>query len=134
MSRTIIYVHVKIILDFPITYKIYSSALPIRMRMWTSNSKHGSFRLNANKTTSQRGEHSCKCKELSLKRKERMGSVLLRNDDMLHFLWNYINSRTSNECCPHQQIQTVRLPTPSGCRQTRRLYTTGSWQNTPLPW
>ena len=42
--RTIINVHVNIILDFPITY-INASVLnlPIGMRMSTSNSKHSSF-------------------------------------------------------------------------------------------
>ena len=40
MSRTIIYVHVDTLLDFPITYRNVSVVLSIRMRMSTYNSKH----------------------------------------------------------------------------------------------
>ena len=47
--------------------------LPIRMHMSTSNSKHGGF-LNKQKMKipTQKGKHSCKFTELSLKRKEGM--------------------------------------------------------------
>ena len=72
MSRTIIYGHVYIILvlGFPITYTDASVLLPIRMHMSTSNSKHGCF-LNKQKMKipTQKGKHSCKFTELSLKRK-----------------------------------------------------------------
>jgi len=49
------------------------SAFPIRMRMSTSNSKHGSFLYQKIiKIPTQKGEHSCKCAELSLKRIEEI--------------------------------------------------------------
>ena len=42
-----------------------------RMRISTSNSKHGSFLYKKIMNIStQKGEHSCKCTELSLKQKE----------------------------------------------------------------
>jgi len=41
------------------------------MRMSTSNSKDNGFFTKKNKKiTTQKGEHSCKCTELSLKQKE----------------------------------------------------------------
>jgi len=47
--RTIIYCHVNIILDFPITY--------INMVV---------FFVKSDEVPTQKGEHSCKCTELSL--------------------------------------------------------------------
>ena len=45
--------------------------------MYTSNSKHGNFLfLKMLKILTQKGEHSCKCTELSLKRKECIGSII----------------------------------------------------------
>ena len=65
MSRAIIYVHVNIILNI---LKCVS-ALPIIMRMSTSKSKHDRIGGFYNENT-QKGEHSYKCTELSLKLKE----------------------------------------------------------------
>mgnify|MGYP000287742769 FL=1 len=50
MSRTIVYFHVYILLDFPITYR-NASVLIIRMSMSTSNSKHESLKNNEREST-----------------------------------------------------------------------------------
>ena len=66
ISMTIIYVNVNII---SVSLLTWNNA--IRMRMFTSNSKHISFLSKIEwKKNTQKGEHSCKCTELSLKRKE----------------------------------------------------------------
>ena len=46
--------------------------MQFRMRMSTSNCKQCSFRYKGNEIPSQKGEHSCKCTELSLKRNKRI--------------------------------------------------------------
>jgi len=53
LNGTLIYLHVNIIFDFPITYKNVS--VPIRIRMSTSNRKHGSFLYKNNENTYPKG-------------------------------------------------------------------------------
>jgi len=70
MSRTIVYVHVNIILDFPVSYTNASvhcqSECP-----WLHKTVNMFFSLlKVMKIPTQKGEHSGKCTELSLKRKE----------------------------------------------------------------
>ena len=68
---TILYVHVNIILDFSITYKhalvicqseCACSHQPVNMVVF--------FTKKIMKIPTQKGEHSCKCTELSLKQKD----------------------------------------------------------------
>ena len=67
MSRTIIYVHVYIILDFPITYKNASGLCKTECACLHQTVNTVFFFL---KIPTQKGEHSCKCIELSRKGKE----------------------------------------------------------------
>ena len=70
MSRMIRYVHVNIILDFPITYE-NASVLCQSECAWlhqTVNMVVFLFKIIM-KMPSQKEEHSCKCAKLSLKRK-----------------------------------------------------------------
>ena len=71
MSRTIIYVHVNIILDFPITYLNASVLSQTECAcLYQTVTMAVFFFLNKRKELPKKGEHSCKCTELSLKRKE----------------------------------------------------------------
>jgi len=65
MLRTIIYVHVNIILDFPIIYQNDSVLCQSECACL-----HQTVNIKDNENTYPKGEHSCKCRELSLKRKE----------------------------------------------------------------
>ena len=59
MSRTILYFHVYIKLDFPIIYRNASVLC---------RSECACLQVPVMKIPTQKGEHSCKCTELSLKR------------------------------------------------------------------
>jgi len=72
MSRTIKYVHVNIILDFPITYKNASVLHHSECACLHQTVNMVVFFLKIMKIPTQKGEHSCKCTELSLKQKEGM--------------------------------------------------------------
>ena len=92
MSRTILYFHVYIILDVPITYKCFS-ALSIRMRMST-------YLLKVIKIPTQKGEYSCKFTELSLYRKDNNVVKSTRSlpfQIMLLLLFHNYLSRCSNQ-------------------------------------
>ena len=69
MSRTIIYVHVNIILDFPITYRNTSVLCQSECACLQQTVNMVAFFLKIMKIPTQKGEHSCKCTELSLKPK-----------------------------------------------------------------
>ena len=68
MKKTIIYVHVMILIDFPIAYEQYLSVLPIKMLIYSSvRTKGAVFTVNLMKISTYMGEHSCKLTEVSLK-------------------------------------------------------------------
>ena len=70
MSRTIIYVHINILLDFPITYKNASVLCQYECACLHQTINMIVFFLKIMKIPTQKGEHSCKYTELSLKRYE----------------------------------------------------------------
>ena len=65
-----IYVHVNIILDFPITYKKASVLYQSEWACLHQTVNMVVFFLKIMKIPTKRGEHSCKRTELSLKQKE----------------------------------------------------------------
>ena len=85
MSRTIIYVHVKIILDVPIPFKNASVLSQIECPwLHTTINNMVVFLLKIKKIPTQKGEHFCKCTELSLKLR---GYTPLSGDGSLSFLF-----------------------------------------------
>ena len=61
MSRTLIYFHVYIILDFPITYKNVSVLCQSEYTYLHKTVNMVVFFVKSNENTTQKGEHSCKC-------------------------------------------------------------------------
>jgi len=72
MSRTNIYVHINILLDFPITYKKNASVLC--QSEWACLHQTVNM-VKTRKIPTPNGEHLCKCTELSLKQKEGISFV-----------------------------------------------------------
>jgi len=66
MSRTIIYFHVYLILDFPITYRNALVRCQSECACLHKTVNMVVFFVNSNEIPSQKGDHSCKCTELSL--------------------------------------------------------------------
>ena len=62
---TVIYFHVDIILDFPLTYK-NASVLCLECACQHNTVNIEVFFVKRMKIPTQKGEHSCKCTELSL--------------------------------------------------------------------
>ena len=69
MLRSIIYFHVYIILDFPITYRNASVLCQSECARLHKTVNMVVFFVESNENT-QKGEHSCNCTKLSLWRKE----------------------------------------------------------------
>jgi len=69
MSTTIIYVHVNTILDF-IIEKNVSVLCQSELACLHQTVNMVVFRLKVRQMPTQKGDHSCKCRELSLKREE----------------------------------------------------------------
>ena len=72
MLGTIIYFHVYIILDFPITYRNGAVRFQSECACLHKTVNIIVFLLKVMKIPTQKGQHPCKCTELSLKRKERI--------------------------------------------------------------
>ena len=72
MSRTIIDVHVNIILEFPITDKNVSVFCQSECACLHQTLNRVVVFFNIIKISTQKGEHSCKCTELSFQQKEGM--------------------------------------------------------------
>ena len=73
MTRTIIYVHVYIILHFPITYRNASVLCQSECAFLQKTLNMVVFFVRMMKIPTQKGERSSKCTELSLKPKEGIG-------------------------------------------------------------
>ena len=87
MSTTIIYVGVNTILDFPITYKNTSVICQLECTCLHQTENIVVFFTQIIKLPTQKGEHSCKCTELSLKWKE--GVVHVKIFVLYLFDWMY---------------------------------------------
>ena len=121
MSRTIICVHVNIILDYPLTYQnVLVLCLSEWVHMSTSNSKKGIvFFLKIMKIPTQKRQYSCKCTELSLKRKEGMlkspqitnthtfGNLEKSDPDSTHAHVQSCPSKEKRECLTTHKSQTL---------------------------
>jgi len=69
MRRTILYVHVNIILDFPITYKTLQCFVNQNAHIFIKHTKWEMLLYNVMKIPTPMGEHSCEFTELSLETK-----------------------------------------------------------------
>ena len=93
-------------------YKSFS-ALTIRMRLSTSNTKQSSFLYKKiMKIPTQKGEHSCKCTELSLKWKEGINDVgqWAKIKKRSKCLW--IKKQIGPFCIHSLEIYSIESPMP----------------------
>ena len=87
MSRTIICFYVYIILDFPITYRNESVLCQSECPCVHKTVNMVVFSLKIMTIPTQKGEHSCKCTELSFKRK--VGKADRPKQSFYTFFWRH---------------------------------------------